>query len=129
LPVYRTDLWFSDPRLRSTVGLPTPDNAEEALEFCFTLGLISKAKGSRTAQGQTAVALRRLSPADQNPFVLQLESAAFLSELIARDALALCELARQLGDYGETLRRDDLIPDGVLAVARRAHEAARALGM
>jgi hypothetical protein len=129
LPVFRTDTWFCDPRLRSTVGLPTPDNSEEAYEFVLSLGLVSKAKGARTAEGQTQVAMRGLLEHEQNPFALGLESALLLRQIIDRDALMLSELGRELASHGEQFRRDDLIPDGVVAIARRAYEAASNLRM
>src|SRR4051794_149706 len=29
IPVYLTDIWLADPAIASTIGVPTPDNAEE----------------------------------------------------------------------------------------------------
>ena len=125
LPVFQTDLWFSDLRLRSTVGLPTPDNNEEVYDFCLNLGILSKAKGSRTAAGQTAMALRGTSASEENPFVLGLETAALLRQVVERDGLILCELVRELAGSQAEFRRDDLLPDRFIGVARRAYESAR----
>jgi hypothetical protein len=126
LPVYQTDVWFSDPRVRSTVGVPTPDNNDEVYEFCLSLGLISKVKGSRTTAGQTVATLRKMSPSSDNPFVLGLESAGLLRQIIERDALILCELMRELSNCETNFRRDDLLPDRFIAIAQRAYEFARA---
>lgn len=125
LPVFQTDLWFSDPRLRSTVGLPTPDNSEEVFEFCVNLGMVSRARGARTTEGQTAVALRGNIGAEENPFVMGLESAVLLRQLIERDGLILRELSQEILDQPLEFRRDDLLPDRFIAVARRAYEGAR----
>jgi hypothetical protein len=126
LPVFRTDTWFSDGRLRSTVGLPTPDNSEEALEFCTSVDIVSKTRAARTSAGQLVRAARQLTAGDENPFVLCLESAALLRQLIVHDALALHELARQVEECDTSFRRDDLIPRFV-PMARRMVEVARTL--
>jgi hypothetical protein len=127
LPVFKTDIWFSDPRLRSTVGLPTPDNAEETLDFCSNLNVVSKVRWARTTEGQVAVGLRKLSGQQDNPFVIGLESVLLLRELLMRDGLMLSALSDVLMDCNPAFRRDDLIPDGVVGMARRAYESARAL--
>jgi hypothetical protein len=126
LPVYQTDVWFSDSRVRSTVGVPTPDNTDEVYEFCLSLGLISKVKGSRTTAGQTVATLRKISPFLDDPFVLGLETTGLLRQIIERDALILCELMRELSSCETNFRRDDLLPDRFIAIAQRAYEFARA---
>ncbi len=129
LPVFKTDLWFSDARVRSTVGVPTPDNVDEVLGFCLDLGVVSKVRGSRTTAGHVMAAMRKTAAQSDNPFVLGLESAALLRHVLSRDALVLCELTRELGQHGEVVRRDDLLPGGFIEIARRAYELSRTLDM
>src|SRR5262245_29296498 len=46
IPVFLTDVWLADPAIRSTIGVPTPDNVEEVLEFAFQMRLLSRFKNT-----------------------------------------------------------------------------------
>lgn len=128
LRMFQTDIWFSDPRVRSTVGLPTADNAQEYLDLCGEIGLISSFKAARTTSGQTMLALRSLSPVEvENPFVMGLERAVAVRQLLEADGLMLFELMRILDTQSQQFRRDDLIPDGVIAMVVSAQQSLRDL--
>jgi hypothetical protein len=129
LPVFIADIWFSDSRLSSTIGVPTPDNSEEIFDFCASIGIVSKARVARTSEGHLVSVLRELSGPEVNPFALGLESAAVLRQVITHDALILYALTQELAKYNESFRRDDLIPTGFIAIATRAVDAVRDFGM
>jgi hypothetical protein len=44
-PVFQMDVWMADPKVQSTVGVPTPKNVEEIVDFAFQLHLLSQGKG------------------------------------------------------------------------------------
>lgn len=112
VPVYLTDLWLADSAITSTIGVPTPDNAEEVLEFAFQLGLLSRSKNTWTAPAQLIAGLRdELAPESglaDNPFLLRLEAPALLRQVISSDGLVLREVVRSLCDECDdaTIRRD-----------------------
>lgn len=108
LEVFQTDVWLADPSVQSTIGVPTPENAEEALELCFQLHLLSSSKCAWTAAGQLAEGLRKRSPSPKNPMVLGLEVTALIRQVIERDGLLLRELIRRLGSPDSRIARDDI---------------------
>jgi hypothetical protein len=61
----------------------------------------------------------------ENPFVMGLESALLLRQLIDLDGLILHELSKEILDLPSEFRRDDLLPDKFIVVAGRAYEEAR----
>jgi hypothetical protein len=129
LAVYQTDLWFADPDMPSTIGVPTPDNVKEVIEFAFQLHILDHSKNSWTSSGHLVNGLRNLTveqlanPA--NPFLLGAESAALLWILLERDGLFLRELLRFLSDH-DAIRRDD-VADALPTIANRAVDAAAVL--
>ena len=58
-PVFQTDLWLSSDAVRSTNGVPTPDNVDEVIEFAYQLHLIDRRKNSWTSLAHLVDALRR----------------------------------------------------------------------
>jgi hypothetical protein len=132
LPVFRTDVWFADPRLRSTVGVPTADNAAEVLALGHQLRLLTRSKNTWTAAGQTVAALRTRSLEvfgnTDNPFVLQLETVALMRQVISQDWLLLSEILPSILAKGEVIfGRDDIAAD-LPECATRAYKRAKALG-
>jgi hypothetical protein len=130
--VYRPDVWMASSDLPSTVGVPTPENANEMRELCVQLGLLSKAKCSWTAAGQLAHGLRRrqaaLWGADENPLLLGLESVALLRQILAVDGLVIRELLATITKpEGATIRRDE-VALRLPVVAAAALQQARVLG-
>jgi hypothetical protein len=109
IPVFRVDQWLAAPDVRSTIGAPTPDNAEEALELGYQLRLISSTRNSWTAAGYTARQLRGLiAPEPENPFVLQCEAPALLRQILAVDGVMLREVLRDVVDSGTRISRDEV---------------------
>lgn len=106
LPVYQTDLWMSDPRVRSTIGVPTPDNVDEVLELVHQLGLISRRTNSWTSAGTLLAGLREAwSPkyGDQsNPFVLRAEGICFLRQVLRTDGLIIRGILKAICQSDET---------------------------
>jgi hypothetical protein len=131
LPVFQTDLWLSDPAVRSTVGVPTPENVGEVVEMSRQLRLISRAKNTWTAQGQLVDALREnygeattVNPA--NPFTMGAEGISLLSRILAEDGLMLREVLRLILQGGAKVSRDDIAGQFETAVDR-AVDAAKPL--
>jgi hypothetical protein len=126
IAVYVTDLWLADPEVPSTIGVPTPDNSGEALELCYQLQLLSKAKNTWTAAGQLVRGLRDRSPEKaENPFALGIETAALMRQVLSRDALILVEILRETREQ-RSFTRDELALK-LPAIAERAMESARRL--
>ena len=129
LTVYQTDLWFADPDIPSTIGVPTPDNVKEVIDFAFQLHVLDRSKNSWTSSGHLVNGLRSLTAeqlADSaNPFLLGAESAALLWILLEKDGLILREMLRFLSGY-DVIRRDD-VADALPTIASRAIDAATAL--
>jgi len=124
--VYVTDIWMSDPDLASTIGVPTPENSGEALELCYQLQLLSKAKNTWTAAGQLVRGLRDRSPQrSDNPFALGVETAALMRQVLSRDSLVLVEILRETRNLRVFTR--DAIARKLPAVVERAMAAARAM--
>ncbi len=128
LPVYLVDKWMSDPRLRSTVGAPTPDNAGEIVEFGYQLRLVTRSKNTWTAAGHLASALRESTTWSEaestNPFLLGLEMPALLRQIVDTDGLMLREVLREVIDLQPKFTRDELagrfgrVVDRAVAAAR-----------
>jgi hypothetical protein len=126
LDVYITDMWMADPDLPSTIGVPTPENSGEALELCYQLQLLSKAKNTWTAAGQLVRGLRDRSPKkSDNPFALGVEIAALMRQVLSRDALILVEILRETRDRRSFTRNEVALK--LPAIVERAMDAARAL--
>lgn len=88
IDVARVDIAMSDARVVSTVGTPTPDNANEVLELTYQLGLVTKAKRNMTAAGQALNGLRQRSGGG-NPFVVGLEAVIFMRQLVEHDGMMM----------------------------------------
>lgn len=127
--VYRTDVWFAHPEMRSTIGVPTPDNVDEVIDFAFQLRILDQLKNSWTTNGHLVNALRRLSAGSfadaSNPFLLRTESTAVLRILLERDGLFFRELLRFLKGR-KAVRRDD-VAQALPTIATRALDAANTL--
>src|SRR5262249_48090999 len=128
LPVFETDLWMSHSALPSTIGVPTPENSEEVLEFCFQLGLLTRTKNTWTAAGQLVANLRQhyAAAVPENPFVLGLEAMGLLRQILDRDGLLIRELIRELLLLPEPTSRDNVALK-LQTIATRAVAAAAAL--
>lgn len=123
IPVYLLDVALSDPKIGSTIGTPTPENASEAVDFALQLRLLSKAKNTWTARAQMISALRDRSTSEtgDNPFLLGLERIALLSQVIAVDGAALREVLRTVAEDGRSkISRDDVADEFVGIVDRAA---------
>jgi hypothetical protein len=108
LPVYLTDTWMADPRIPSTIGVPTPDNTDEVLEVAIQLKLISKATNTWTASGQLVDSLRRMIGDEHetaNPFLLRFEAPALLRQVLEMDGVLLRELLAFLVGAGGKVTR------------------------
>jgi hypothetical protein len=132
LSTFQTDVWLSHPAVRSTIGVPTPDNAGETLELAHQLRVVLKSKNTWTAAGQLSVALRdRCSAAvvdPANPFLLGVESVAFMRQLVIADGLILMELVRDLSGVGDTrsqVTRDEIARAFPDIVARAVDKASK----
>jgi len=129
ISVFQTDLWLAHPGVPSTIGVPTPDNVEEVIDFTFQLRILDRSKNSWTSTGHLISGLRRLAAAQladpSNPFVLGTESAALFRALLEKDGLFLRELLRFLSGR-ETVRRND-VAHALPAIATRAVDAASGL--
>ena len=129
VPVYQTDLWFAYAGVPSTIGVPTPDNVKEVIEFAFQFRILDRSKNSWTTAGYLVNSLRRLSATQladpANPFVLGAESAAFLRILLEEDGMFLRELLRFL--IGRDIVRRDEVAEALPIIAMRAVDAATTL--
>jgi hypothetical protein len=108
LPVYKTDIWMAAPEMPSTIGVPTPDNAEEVVELAVQLKLISKTTNTWTSAGQTITTLRNLVATgddDDNPFVLGAEAAALLRQVVEADGVMLRAMVPFLLENGPAITR------------------------
>jgi hypothetical protein len=130
LSVYQTDIWLAHPAVPSTIGVPTPDNVNEVIDFAYQLHILDRSKNAWTTNAHLVDALRKLTqtvPADRaNPFLLGGEGVALLRFLLERDGMFLRELLRWLGPL-ETVRRDD-VAVALPELASSAVEAAIAAG-
>ncbi|MGP0100213.1 MAG: hypothetical protein ACLPUT_01140 [Solirubrobacteraceae bacterium] len=132
ISVYLTDIWLADPAIASTIGVPTPDNAEEVLEFAFQLRLLSPSKNTWTAAAQLIAGLRNESGPEgqpaENPFLLRLEAPALLRQVIASDGLVIREVVRSLCDeHDNTLVRRDAVATRFNETVKRAVAAGKEL--
>jgi hypothetical protein len=132
ISVYLTDVWLADPTVASTIGVPTPDNAEEVLEFAFQLRLLSRSKNTWTAAAQLIAGLRNESADEsqpaENPFLLRLEAPALLRQVIASDGLVMREVIRSLCDErDDTLVKRDAVSARFNEAIKRAVVAAKEL--
>jgi hypothetical protein len=105
--VYQPDLWMCHDDVTSTVGVPTPENAEECLELCYQLKLLRRNKNTITTSGLLTQALRGKAIEQNNPFLLGVELAALFKQVIATDGLMIREVVREIAKLRE-FTRDDL---------------------
>jgi hypothetical protein len=132
ISVYLTDVWLADPSITSTIGVPTPDNVEEVLEFAFQLRLLSRSKNTWTAAAQLIAGLRQESAdesqVEENPFLLRLEAPALLRQIIACDGLVVREVVRSLcAEADDALVKRDTVAARFDEAVKRAVVAAKAL--
>ena len=131
LPVSKTDLWMSDPSVPSTIGVPTPDNVDEALELVYQLQAVSRRTNSWTAAGQLMSGLREAwRPADvdlDNPFLVRAEGIAFLRQILNQDGLIIRPLLRRIAAAPGGVFTRDWVSEGFLEVVRTAVDDVRNL--
>jgi hypothetical protein len=132
MPVYLTDVWLADPAVPSTIGVPTPENAEEVLEFAFQLRLLSRFKNTWTAAAQLITGLRKESALEsravKNPFLLRLDAPALLRQVVASDGLVFREVVRSLcEERDDTMVRRDAVVERFKEAVMRAVAAAKVL--
>jgi hypothetical protein len=110
LPVYKTDIWMAAAEVPSTIGVPTPDNAEEVVELAIQLRLISKSTNTWTAAGQAVHALRDLVQISdaQNPFIFGADAAGLFRQVLEADGLILRALVPFLVESGPELTRSEV---------------------
>lgn len=129
MPVYQTDLWFAHPTMRSTVGVPTPDNVEEFVDFAFQLHVLDRTKNSWTQTGSLIDGLRRLGSSyladSSNPFLLGAESAALFRTLLEKDGPFILELMRFLAGR-ETVRREEVAASLPMIASKALDSVAKA---
>lgn len=130
LSVFKADIWLADPRIRSTVGVPTPENVNEVLELCYQLKVISKAKSTLTSAGQLAVQLRSYSSTlgidTSNPMLLALDQIVLLRQMLHEDGLITRETLARLGPVGNRVTRDQ-IASQLYTIAEAAMKRAESL--
>jgi hypothetical protein len=131
LSAYCIDVWMSDPRLRSTVAVPTLRNVGELVELSVVLGFLSGQTYSWTSTGHLAARLRAstVDGTQPNPFVFGAELLVIIRQLLERDLLILNSLTKELVRAGAsaTVSRDEwakVFPD----VVRSALASAKARG-
>src|ERR1700733_4170061 len=135
LPIFQTDFWMADSRIRSTIGVPTPDNAREIIELTFQLRLLSRGKITWTSAGYLIHNLRNHQTKDtnsadcENPFLFGVDAVAFLRQVIECDGLLIRELLRtlcktKLKSGSDFVRRDDIAAE-FSDIVKNAVEAAR----
>jgi hypothetical protein len=109
LSVHQIDLWMSDPRLPSVIGVPTADNASETVELCQAIGVVTPQSNAWTAPGLVAFKVRSAFTKDErNPFVFGPEIVVVLRQLIERDGLMLLFLMQRLLKSNGQIVRDDI---------------------
>jgi hypothetical protein len=91
--------------------------------LCTQLKLISSTKYSWSAAGQLVHNLRP-DVKDANPFILDLEAAALLRQVLDTDGLLIRELLKVCLEIGPTWRREDVSPHFPDAI-QRALESVR----
>ncbi len=124
---FRVDKWFADDRVKSTIGVPTPENVRELIDFGYQLRLITRSKNSVTSAGLVINELRGSwldDNAEDNPFALGAEGVGFLRELISQDGLILHEILSEAMRQVQPFRRDD-IAKCLPAAARNAYKIAQ----
>jgi hypothetical protein len=121
------DMWMAAPAVRSTVGTPTVDNANEYIELAVQLGYLTKAKRNWTSTGQAVTRLRAVDHV-VNPFVLDGDALLAFRQLLACDGLMLEPLLRRLIPWvGRDIPRDMVASDLLLPICEDALARARAL--
>ncbi|MGC4109610.1 MAG: hypothetical protein QM747_04120 [Nocardioides sp.] len=123
IDAYLVDVWMSDPRVRSTVGTPTVENAGEYLQLAMNLGLVSAAKNTWTSAGQLVVTARNSGSAG-NPFIPGSDGPVLLRQIIAVDGLILKPLLNLVSGRTDGFRRGEI----ALEFGTVVGEAVSALG-
>lgn len=127
IEVAQTDLWMADEHVPSTVGVPTPENAQESLDFAIQIGVISSAKNSLTASGQLIKGLQQRTVGfNGNPMVLGLEAPAYLRQLLEVDGVLLREVLRYASKSVDSFSRD-FVAKGFEEIVSNALTAAKDL--
>jgi hypothetical protein len=135
LPVFQTDLWMADSRVRSTIGVPTPDNTREIMDLTYQLRLLSRGKATWTSAGYLIHSLRSYqrdkgcSADRENPFLFGIDAVALLRQVIECDGFLIRELlralcVRKLQSGSDLVRRDDIAAD-FANIVRNAVDASR----
>lgn len=151
--VFQADEWMADPDVRSTIGVPTAENAAEAIDFCIQLGLLAKEKGSWTGAGHLIAQLRqcetRRPAASKSPFALGFEASALMRQLFASDGLILralvdflpvrfsrddiasvfSKVVRSAGEYAVRRRQPSTVVRGLGQLARALEDSAARSGL
>jgi hypothetical protein len=131
LPVYKTDIWMAAPEMPSTIGVPTPDNAEEVVELAVQLRLISKSTNTWTAAGQVINTLRGLvttSGRHDNPFLLRAEGAGLLRQVLQADGVMLRAMVPFLIEQGPEITRPQ-VAEGFGLIVEEAVTETKRLGV
>ena len=115
------DVAMADPRVPSTIGTPTPDNAGELLDLTYQLGLVSRTKRNLTAAGQAVMSLRDFRTAT-NPFLVEDEAVLFMRQLVASDGLMLKHFVAAIDELESPLQRSKIATDVFPAVVARMYE-------
>jgi hypothetical protein len=134
-PVFQTDLWMADSRVRSTIGVPTPDNAKEIIDLTYQLRLLSRGKVTWTSAGYLIHSLRsyqwnKSCSADyENPFLFGIDAVALLRQVIECDGYLIRELlralcAKKLQSDSSFVTRDDIAAE-FADIVSNAVEASR----
>jgi hypothetical protein len=124
LPVYTTDLWMADPRVPSTIGVPTPDNVNEALELVYQLQIISTRTNSWTSAGNLLSSLRGAWSPDEvdltNPFIIRAEGICLLRQVLREDGLIIRPLLQKICEHESEIFTRDSISHGFLGIVQSA---------
>jgi hypothetical protein len=93
--VTTSELWMTDPEVRSTTAAPTVDNLDEYIRLANELGILSVTQWNRTCIGLMCQCLREYGCYhERSPLVLGLEGVVFLASLIDADGLCLEHIAQ-----------------------------------
>lgn len=132
LPVFLTDLWMADPRVPSTIGVPTPENVDEALELVYQLNVLSRRTNAWTSSGQLLAGLRASwapgGDEDGNPFILRAEGIGLLRQALREDGLILRPLLRRIEETEESVFSRDWVSRGFAEIVKSAVSDVKELG-
>jgi hypothetical protein len=126
LRIQQQDRWLSDPRIPSTIGAPTVENAGELIEFAQQFRVVVRATNAWTAAGQLIVSLRQMGDGGTNPYLLAREAPALLRQFVNVDGPMIQALAEYLSSQHGSITRDS-VATGFPSIVELAVDRSRTL--